>query len=44
MILLISIAVSTYDKEAGETKKLPAFFSVGPDTNLDKPYSNFYVQ
>ncbi len=29
IILLFSIAVSTYDKEAGESKKLPAVFSSG---------------
>lgn len=29
IVLLISIAVTTYDKEAGESKKLPAFLSSG---------------
>ena len=29
LVLLISIAVSTYDKEAGESKKLPAIFASG---------------
>lgn len=29
VILLISVAVSTYDKEAGESKKLPAILSSG---------------
>lgn len=29
VVLLLTIAVSTYDKQSGETKKLPAFLSVG---------------
>ena len=29
LVLLITVAVSTYDKEAGETKKLPAILSSG---------------
>jgi cell division protein FtsW len=29
VLLLVSIAVSTYDKEAGESEKLPAFLSSG---------------
>lgn len=29
LALLVSVAVSTYDKKAGETKKLPSFLSVG---------------
>jgi cell division protein FtsW len=29
IVLLVMIAVSTYDKQSGETKKLPAFLSVG---------------